>query len=76
MMTTIKVTKLIIRHIENIMVNDVQEQIKEEYSDRTIFIQTHEGNRYEITLQAYTPDELEFEENDWLNPRVYKGEEE
>ena len=49
MMTTIKITKLIISHIENIMINEVQEQIKGSYSDRTLFIITEDGDKYEIT---------------------------
>ena len=76
MMTTIKTTKIIISHIENIVINDVQEQIKGEYSDRTLFIMTEEGDQYEINLWAYSPDKLKIGEkgkDDWLEPKVYKG---
>jgi hypothetical protein len=76
MMTTIKVTKLIISHVENIVIDDVQEQIKGEFSERTLYIETYDGDRYEIALWAYSPDKLEIGEkgkDDWLTPKVYKG---
>jgi hypothetical protein len=76
MMTTIKITKLIISHIENIVTDDVQEQIKGEYSERTLYLETYEGDRYEITLWAYSPDKLKIGKkgkDDWLTPKVYKG---
>jgi hypothetical protein len=76
MMTTIKITKLIISHVESITANDAQEQIKDSYSDRTLFIKTHEGEQYEIHLWAYSPDKLKIGEkgkDDWLEPKVYRG---
>ena len=79
MMSTIKTTKIIINHIENIVINDVQEQIKGSYSDRTLFIMTEDGDQYEIHLWAYSPDKLEIGKkgkDDWLKPKVYKGKEE
>jgi hypothetical protein len=62
MMTTTKITKIIIHHVANIEINDVQEEIKDEFSDRTLFIETMDGDRYEIALWAYSPDKLEIKE--------------
>ena len=76
MMSTIKITKIIISHIENITANDVQEQIKGEFSDRTLFIETYDGDKYEIHLWAYSPDKLKIGEkgkDDWLEPKIYRG---
>jgi hypothetical protein len=76
MMTTHKITKITIHHVSRIVISDVQEQIKDEFSDRILSIETMDGEEYQISLWAYTPDKLEIKEegkNDWLSPKVYKG---
>jgi hypothetical protein len=61
------------------VIDEVHESIKGEFSDRTLCIQTEDGEKYEIDLWARSPEMLEIQEkkeNDWLNPKVYKGKKE
>ena len=79
MLTVLKMTKIWIEHINKIEVQEIQNPEQVEYLEKSISIWTKEGDRYEISLQADTPTQLEFRkpsEGDWLTPKVYKGNKE
>jgi hypothetical protein len=76
MLTVLKVTKIWIEHIDKIEVQEMMPLESVDYSEKSISIWTKEGERYEISLHADTPSQLEFRkpsEGDWLTPKVYKG---
>jgi pyruvate-formate lyase-activating enzyme len=79
MLTTIKITRLIIEDVESMEIDEALEFIKDEVSERTITVRTYDGHRYEITLRATSPEKLELikeSKDSWLMPKVYKGNKE
>jgi hypothetical protein len=73
MMTTIKITKIIIDHIKDIEVADARKFDELLYSSRSLDIWTEEGEKFEIVLEANALEQLQFKKNDWLTPKLYKG---
>ncbi len=75
MITTIKVTKIWIEHINEIEVEEPKEFEEFGHSQRSMIIWTREGERYELYFQADALGALEFKKPDesWLSPKLYKG---
>jgi hypothetical protein len=62
MFTTLKVTKLYLHKVKEL-----------DFAQRAITVWTEEGDKYELTLEAISADNLEFvEQSDWLEPTLYK----
>jgi uncharacterized cysteine cluster protein YcgN (CxxCxxCC family) len=59
MMTTIKITKIILENIEKIE-DEEPNQLCEGYSRRCLTLWTQEGEKYELVFEAKTPEQLEF----------------
>jgi hypothetical protein len=77
MLTLLKMTKIWIEQIDKIEVQEIKRLDEVGYCEQSISIWTKEGERYEISLQADTPSQLEFRtpvQGDWLNPKVYHGQ--
>jgi hypothetical protein len=74
MLTTLKITRIWIEQIEKIEAEDFNAHEEFEFAQRSLTIWTTEGEKYELILQADTPDRLEFKKPpDWLTPQLYKG---
>jgi hypothetical protein len=77
MLTLLKMTKIWVEHIDKIEIQEILPHDEAEYHEKAISIWTKEGERYEISLQADTPSQLEFRtpsKGDWLTPKVYAGQ--
>jgi hypothetical protein len=75
--TTYKITKVIVDHVLSIKVMDNTTQEPMENSEKVIRVITEEGNEVEIILHSASAQALKFtDESDWVIPRVYKREEE
>jgi hypothetical protein len=74
MLTTVKITRIWIEQIEKIEAEDFNAYEAFAYAQRSLTIWTTEGEKYELILQADTPDRLEFQKPaEWLTPQLYKG---
>jgi hypothetical protein len=74
MMTTLRITRIWIEHIDKIEVEDAKEFDPLEMSKREITISTDNGEKFELILEAHTAEQLEFKKPaDWLTPKVYHG---
>lgn len=76
MMTTLKITRIWLEHIEKIEVEEVRDFAEPGYAQRGITIWTTGGEKYELILEAETAKQLEFqrpEPESWLTPKVYQG---
>ena len=77
MMTTLKITKILIDKVEKVEVEKLPESQDFEFAQRSIIIWTEQGDKYELILEAASSKNLEFREvSDWLEPKVYKGSKE
>ena len=78
MMTTLKITRVLIDKIKKIEVEDVVEHEELPFSQLHMNIWNEEGDKYELILEAESAVSLNFSktEDDWLKPKVYKGQEE
>ena len=80
MMTTRKVTKILIDKVLKVEVErlEAEPMVHDfEFKQRAILISTEGGEQYELTLQAASAKSLEFQDlTDWVEPLVYKGKEE
>jgi hypothetical protein len=75
MMTTLKITRLVIDKVDKVEVEKLREVSELEYAERSVTIWTEEGDKIEIILEAVSAKNLEFvEESDWLTPKLYKKE--
>jgi hypothetical protein len=73
MFTTLKVTKLYLDKVEKVEVEKLHKVEELDFAQRTITVWTEEGDKYELTLEAISADNLEFvEQSDWLEPTLYK----
>jgi hypothetical protein len=73
MMTTIKITQIMIDQITDVVVDEV-EPSELGWNNRTITIWTLNGEKYQLILQSSNVKNLEFRKaGDWLKPLVYKG---
>ena len=76
MITTLKITRMIIDHIEKIEDEEPREAIPHEFSERTLTVWTQEGEKYELVFEADARENLEFKKpatGDWLGPQLYKS---
>jgi hypothetical protein len=74
MFTTLKITKIVIDHIDKVEVGDMETFRALGYSQQSITLWTTEGEEYELILEADTPEQLAFKTfSDWLTPKLYKG---
>ena len=73
MVTTIKITRIWIEHIEKIEVEDITLHRELGSIHKTLNIWTKEGDKIELVLEADSPEQLEFRKSEWLTPKVYKG---
>jgi hypothetical protein len=74
MLTTTKITRIVIDHIERIESQDIRDFPELMESQRTLTIWTAEGEQYELVLEAERKQQLEFDPpTDWLGPKVYQG---
>lgn len=75
MMTTLKITRIWIEHIEKIEAEEARPLDELGYCQKSITIWTTKGEKFELILQADTAEQLEFKKQDesWLTPKVYKG---
>jgi hypothetical protein len=80
MMTTLKITKIYIDKVKKVVIDEVEkgEDNELDFSQSSFEIWTEEGDKYELILEAVSADKLKLikKSNDWLTPKVYKGEEE
>jgi hypothetical protein len=74
MITQQKITRIIIDHIEKIEAEETKRYEELGYADRSLILWTKEGDKYELILEADSPEQLEFTKpSDWLSPQLYKG---
>jgi hypothetical protein len=76
-MITIKVTQIIIDRITDIRVSGIKSFNYIDKNKRIITIWTLKGEKYELILESDKIENLDLNhEDDWLKPKVYKGEKE
>jgi hypothetical protein len=74
MLTTTKITRLVIDHIERIEAEEIQEFPELLHSQRSLTIWTADGEKYELVLEAEHKQQLAFDPPaDWLSPKLYQG---
>jgi hypothetical protein len=75
MMTTLKITRMWIEHIEKIEVEEPKTFDELTYGQRNMTIWTTDGEKVELIFQADTAKQLEFKKPDesWLTPKIYQG---
>jgi hypothetical protein len=77
MLTTLKITRLFIDKVAKVEVEQLHKVEELNFCQRTLTIWTEEGDKYELTLEALSADNLEFvEQSDWLEHKLYKAKEE
>jgi hypothetical protein len=76
MMTTIKITRILIDQITSVEVGGIQAFSEIDMTKRTITIWTVNGDKYELILESDKIENLDLKKKDddgWLMPKVYKG---
>jgi hypothetical protein len=75
MMTTLKITRIWIEHINKIEVTEAKKYDELGFGSSEMTIWTTKGDKFELILQADTVEQLAFKKPDesWLTPKVYKG---
>jgi len=70
MMTTTKITRVMIHRIKSISVSSIEGSIEIDSFQREITIWNENGEKIELVLEADSPETLDL---NWLTPKVYKG---
>jgi hypothetical protein len=79
MLTTLKITRIWIEHIDKIEVEEAKKYDELDFGQCEMTIWTTKGEKFELILKADTAEQLEFRkpsEGEWLTPKVYKGRKE